>query len=401
MVIGRPNVIVMHLTKYFFVICNQCDERSRFKNIRLLSIMIRIQKRKHVKSLDGVRGLAVILVLITHCTYGKFLGGWIGVDVFFVLSGYLITSLLQFEYQKTEDLSFKNFYIRRVLRLYPALILCVILANILWSFSGPSAFSQGDRMIANLSSIFYFNNIINGTANANLAHLWSLSVEEHFYFIWPLLMYFFFLRLPVKKIFFNLSIIILLVWFFRIYVYNHNPTPIEFYHNRLKIDAYQFTFCKIDSILLGAMISFFYFKKEDDKFIPNKGGIKHFLFGLLILLLILISLTIDEKGALMKHGIFVLTNIVCVSLIIFALNYHDYFLLSNNFMCWFGTRSYGIYLYHFPVFLLLEKLRINHNTPNLLMVTALRLGISLVLAEISYRFMETPILRLKEKFNSN
>ena len=186
--------------------------------------MTTIQKKRHVNSLDGLRGLAVVLVLIHHCTYGIFIGGWIGVDIFFVLSGYLITSLIQAEYQKTGGLNFKNFYIRRVLRLYPALIFCVILANILWS-STVFKLMHVDRMVANFSSIFYFNNLIGGTTNGNLRHLWSLSVEEHFYFFWPILMYWFFSKMPIKKTFLILSISILIVWVFRIYVYNHDPTP--------------------------------------------------------------------------------------------------------------------------------------------------------------------------------
>ena len=176
--------------------------------------------------------------------------------------------------------------------------------------------------------------------------------------------------------------------------------PIGFYYDRLVIDAYKFTFCRVDSILLGAMISFFYAGNKDKVFISNNVA-KHFFFGLFIFLILLISFTIDEKGILMKHGLFILTNILCVSAIVFALNNPDYFLLDNKFMRWFGTRSYGIYLYHFPIFVLLEKIRVHNNIPSLLLVTSLRFGISLVLAEISYRFMETPILKLKDKFHSN
>ena len=234
-----------------------------------------------------------------------------------------------------------------------------------------------------------------------MGHLWSLSVEEHFYFLWPLLMYIFFLKMSLKKIFFSLSVIILLVWILRLYVYNCNPTPIAIYGDKLVINAYLFTFCRIDSILLGALISFFYFKNKGNLFVFS-NRINHFFFWILILLILIITLTIDNDGALMKHGFFILTNIVCFSLIIFALNNPDYFLLSNKFICWFGSRSYGIYLYHFPVFMLIYKLKvIDHYNLSFFWVTILRLGISLVLAEISYRLLETPILRLKEKFNSH
>ena len=360
-----------------------------------------VQKNNHIKSLDGVRGLAVILVFLNHWNLQRFTGGWIGVDIFFLLSGYLITSLIQLEYRKTGDISFKNFYMRRMLRLYPALIICVIIANILWSFNEPFIGGPADRLIATFSSIFYFNNLVVGSVNGNLGHLWSLSVEEHFYILWPLLMYLLFLKMPLKKILISLSVIILLVWIWRIYVYNCNPTPIAIYGNKLVINAYLFTFCRIDSILLGALISFYYFKNKSDLFVFS-NRINHVVFGILLLLLFIITLTIDNEGVLMKHGFFILTNLVCFSLIIFALNNPDYYLLSNQFIRWFGSRSYGIYLYHFPVFMLIYKLKIiDHYRFSFFWLTILRLGISMALAEISYRCMETPVLKLKEKFNSH
>ena len=356
-----------------------------------------IQQNNHIKSLDGVRGLAVILVFLNHWNLQKFIGGWIGVDVFFFLSGYLITSLIQMEYQKTGDLSFRKFYLRRILRLYPALILCVIIANILWSFNEPFIGGPGDRVIATLSSIFYFNNLVGGTSNGNLGHLWSLSVEEHFYFLWPILMFRFFLKISLKKIILYLSSIILLVWLLRIYVYNLNPTPVAPYSDKLVINAYQFTFCRIDSILLGALISFFYFKNNSSYFIFSKW-VNHFLFGIILILLLIILLIIDNCGVLMKHGFFILTNMVCFSLIIFAINNPDYYLLSNKIIRWFGSRSYGIYLYHYPIFMLIYKLKVINNCHlDFFWVTTLRLGIPLVLAEISFRFLETPFLKLKEK----
>ena len=109
---------------------------------------------KYIPSFDGIRAIAVILTLLLHASYGVFKGGWIGVDLFFMLSGYLITSLLQNEYSLTNNISFTKFYIRRALRLFPPLIISIALGNILWTFSANH--QSANRIIASLSGFFIF-----------------------------------------------------------------------------------------------------------------------------------------------------------------------------------------------------------------------------------------------------
>ncbi len=174
---------------------------------------------KYIPSLDGLRCLAVLLVLFVHGHYGYFKGGWIGVDIFFVLSGYLITNLIQTEYTATGLLSFKKFYVRRALRLFPPLILGVILGNALWPYTLSSS-DTPDQTLATLAGLFYFANCISPAYMANLDPLWSLSVEEHFYFIWPLMMVGFVLPASRQTRIIFLVISLLAIATFRVYTYN-------------------------------------------------------------------------------------------------------------------------------------------------------------------------------------
>lgn len=137
---------------------------------------------KYVPELDGLRGIAVLLVVLVHCKVPGFAGGFLGVDVFFVLSGYLITSILLAEH-RAGAIDLRRFYWRRALRLYPALLLMLtvylIVAPILW----PGKPHWRDALLAG----FYLSDYSYAFIQAPhyLSHTWSLAVEEHFYMLWP------------------------------------------------------------------------------------------------------------------------------------------------------------------------------------------------------------------------
>lgn len=172
---------------------------------------------QYLESLDSLRGLAVIVVLLFHGSYGLFAGGWIGVELFFVLSGYLITSLLYHEYSTSGNISLSKFYARRALRLLPALVIGVLIANLLWPFTN---LPGGNQLVASLAALFYSTNLISDVVAGNMSHFWSLSVEEHFYFIWPVLVLFFVFRIPLRNRILFLIILIFGLGVFRIFTFN-------------------------------------------------------------------------------------------------------------------------------------------------------------------------------------
>lgn len=148
-----------------------------------------------VPALDGVRAIAVLTVLAVHMQPKIFYGGVIGVDLFFVLSGFLITSILLSEYRETGSISIGRFYLRRALRLFPALALMVFVTVVYSYFFEPAerfdrlletvkwvaGYSLNWAVVWNLPNVHYFRSDL-------LLHCWSLAVEEQFYIVWPVLL---------------------------------------------------------------------------------------------------------------------------------------------------------------------------------------------------------------------
>ncbi len=142
----------------------------------------------HIESLDGLRGIAVLIVMAYHGGWFGISGGFIGVDLFFLLSGFLITRLLIDEHTRNGTISMKSFYIRRGLRLLPALLTLVAgvwLAAVLLESTGFRE-GLGGRTFWALSYLANWNDVFTGTHFGPFSHLWSLSVEEQFYVVWPL-----------------------------------------------------------------------------------------------------------------------------------------------------------------------------------------------------------------------
>jgi peptidoglycan/LPS O-acetylase OafA/YrhL len=342
----------------------------------------------YIQSLDNIRALAAIFVLLLHGSYGAVQGGWIGVDIFFVLSGYLITRLLMNEYGRDSNISIPQFYWRRAARLIPALLICILLSNILWSFSTEFFFEGSNRRLATVGSLLYFTNLLDGKISGNMAHLWSLSVEEHFYFLWPLLF------IPIMKIvkpsqrLIILGAAIFLVGVFKIFVF-HQLDEKSF--GPFIINSNRFTFCKIDGILMGAILAFWGVKPHPELKLQNK--IRDLALVLLALVYVVILFFLSEHNPVLKNGGFVIINLLTMFTIWFVVKNANHKWLNTAKLTWVGKRSYGIYLYHFPIFLALEAFRIPGDLYNLSLMTVLRFGITFVIANLSYKYIEQPILR--------
>lgn len=347
----------------------------------------------YINSFDGLRGIAAFFVLLLHGSYGFFQGGWIGVDLFFVLSGFLITSLLIAEYLKTKTISFSKFYVRRFLRLFPPLIACIVIANILWS--NTVLYPGANQKLATAGGLFYFTNLLQGNISGNLSHLWSLSVEEHFYIFFPLLALLFIFKLSHKNRITFLILMFFIVATLRIIVYNFQEF---FVFQKFTIDSNRFTFCKIDGIILGVILSFLSLNgKLLNNFFSSRTKNTTLLL-LLFIIFIIILFTLSENNKYWRNGGFILTDSLCFFTVITAIKNPKHFLLSNKVVTWLGKRSYGLYVYHFPIFLICENFRESHSTKNFLLVTIIRFCLSIGLAGLSYEYLEQPILKLKKRF---
>ena len=346
------------------------------------------QPFQYTPTFDGLRGIAILCVLLAHVS-SVFKGGWVGVDLFFVLSGYLITSLLRNEYYASGNISFGKFYVRRALRLVPALLICVTIANALWQFT--PHYYRPNRLLATLAGLFYFANLVRWPVLGLLQHLWSLSVEEHFYLVWPVIVSILLFRVSPRNGTFCLAITVFLLAALRIFVFHCKLT-----YGPFVINSYSFTLCRMDAILLGSLLALVLSHNTNVK--KRLKVNLHWSLGILLCLLATIVLFVPESNVYWHNGGFILTNLLCLSIVAIAAINPNQPLLSSNILRWIGRRSYGIYLYHFPIFLALGVL-IRENSPlNYLLVTALRLALTIFAAAVSYRFIERPVLRYKRRY---
>ncbi|MGI9665928.1 MAG: acyltransferase family protein [Acidimicrobiia bacterium] len=356
------------------------------------------EKLPYMRGIDGLRAIAVMAVLFYHADFTWARGGFLGVEVFFVISGYLITSLLLVEWLRTGTIGLKQFWIRRARRLLPAVFLLLAVVSVL------SILFYRDtvhRMLADvLAASGYVTNwylIVEDVSYFEtfgrpplLQHLWSLSLEEQFYVLWPLIFTFgmalfsFKRRQTTIRAFLGLTIVGIIASTALMamkYVPYEDPSRV-----------YYGTDTRAAGILVGVALSLVWipwrlnaslaFKKVR---LLNVTG----LGALAALLWILVAM--DEFAPLLYRGGFLITSVVTA--IVIAVTVHPAArlgpILEARPLKWVGTRSYGIYLWHWPIFMLMRPgFDVIDNT---YVVFAVRTALTFAIAEVSFRYVEAPI----------
>jgi peptidoglycan/LPS O-acetylase OafA/YrhL len=339
----------------------------------------------YVPALDGLRAFAVVLVILLHISYGYFYGGRIGVDVFFVLSGYLITGLLAVEFSASGTIRFDLFYARRFYRLLPPIVLTLLLAFLLRP-CGPWPLSS------TWAVLFSYANFLPKDRLGMLSPTWSLSVEEQFYLLWP--MFLLFLLKRKKGVFFRLvlpamlaaSSVALMV------VLSARGVDREF--------LYTFTPTHMDGLFVGAVVALLGRG-------PRVQQVAHtcsrfWLPEVVLAIILLHGLHILPYGDLLlpflKSPLFGLL-ILCI---VYEKREVFYIrLLRLPWAVWLGKRSYGLYLYHLPISYGLEVFRVKGSVVNLLVISVLRVVVPIIIADLSYRYIEMPFLRKKNTLKWN
>lgn len=344
----------------------------------------------HIVALDGLRGVAVGAVLLFH-SEGLLRGGFLGVDLFFVLSGYLITSLLIAEHETRGRLDLLAFWGRRLRRLLPAMLALVLYAAIYARFVAlPSELAslRADMLstlgyVSNWRAIFakrsYWDLFL---APSPLEHTWSLSIEEQFYVVWPLVAYFVFrfARNPKKALFVVASLCAVA----------SNLSLFARYDADHASRVYLATDTRAGAIALGAMLACLS-PMGEAKAKANKAltGLSFVAFAGILGGFVVAS---GEEPLLYRGGFlaFELATLVLLEACVRSPEGPAAKVLSLRPLGFLGEVSYGLYLWHWPIFGLLTSER-THLPPWLVLV--LRLVASLMAAALSYRFLEMPIRR--------
>lgn len=352
----------------------------------------------YLPGLDGVRALAVLGVLLYHGDLTWMRGGFLGVDVFFVLSGFLITTLIVEEYSRSGRINFKRFYLARARRLLPALLLMLVIVGMLAAFvyRESAATFRADA----LASLFYVTNWWFIFSDASyfeaigrppfLQHLWSLAVEEQFYLLWPALVLIL-LRWRGRRAVFYVALsaaVASTVWMAFLAISNGYPQEAD------PSRAYFGSDSHIMGLLLGAALAMVW--RPGRLSTRLTAGAKAVITAIGILALLGVAyffLFVGEySNFLYRGGFLVLSAIVCV-LIAAASHPGAPFgrMIGSQPWRYIGQRSYGLYLYHWPIYVITRpELDIPLDGPALL---ALRLGLTFAVAELSYRYVEIPIRR--------
>lgn len=338
---------------------------------------------KYLYEIDGLRAVAVTLVILFHLGFESFSGGFVGVDVFFVISGYLITSLIIKEI-KENKFSLLSFFSRRARRILPALFFYIFISLIIGLvYFPPHNLKDLGQSIFSISlfvsNIFFYietDYFKNTTELSPLLHTWSLSIETQYYFFYPILIIIF-LKINQK-----------IAKFFWISIGICSLLLSEIIINTDKSLSFFMLFTRFWELLIGGLLVFIVNMKKNDAWKFDKT------FQVIGLLLILIS-SITYSNKTNFPGIMALPPVIGTMLIIISANKKSLVtaLLNQKNLRYIGLISYSLYLSHFIIFTSLNVLGISLQNLSLKLMATV---ISFILAIFSYHFIEIP----SRKFNS-
>lgn len=343
--------------------------------------------------LNGLRGLAILIVFLVHGV-GRLPGclGFVGVDIFFVLSGFLITSLLIEEWEESRRISLGSFYMRRALRLFPALVVLLAAFDV-YSLCAHPGWRHKVDLIEVRATAFYYMNWKMSFRELNaiyLRHTWSLSLEEQFYLLWPPLL-FLLLRWTDRRSLLNF----ILLGIFCSVGWRWLSLAIE----NGRVDSWRMI-CgldtRADSLLIGCATAV----------IISSGFIREWNWtnralriSMIISLagLLLIGLLFDDSQVWMYCIGWLLISLFAAAVIIALMSEAAgsmRIFFEAHWLVYLGVISYSLYLWHYPIFVIL------HEDYKLSMIATTLLGgcMSFVAALGSYYLIERPCLRLKKRF---
>ena len=352
------------------------------------------KKRRYITGLDGIRAIAVIMVLAYHLKLALFKSGFLGVTVFFVLSGYLITGILISEVEEEGTIDLKNFWLRRIRRLVPAVMSMAVVIIFVSAVVNRIIFTKGCKDF--LASVLGFNNwwqIFNKVSYFEAAgvpspftHCWSLAIETQFYLIYPLILLGIYKLVKSRGegranrglLFAGVTLLLALISvILMIVLFDPQQDASRVYYG---------TDTRAFSLLFGALLAILW----DYRMVPRRlsASVNMVLGSVSFAVLLVMTIAINGSSNFWYRGGQFVGTILTVLVIYTVLGRKTWLsrFLSNPVLKWIGDRSYSIYLWHYPIILLISK-----GIKASWWITLIEIVLSVVLAELSYRFIETPI----------
>lgn len=350
-------------------------------------------KFEHSPALDGLRGVAILAVMAFNGNVAWMRGGFLGVDMFFALSGFLITCVLLQGYVKTSSIGLKNFYYRRALRLLPALFALMI------AVVGYALLLQpADKAALTLKGVLYtFLYVANWTqvppyfspGIGPLSHAWSLSVEEQFYIVWPLLLL---ILLKLKNKTVTVAVLCGLIAasiLTNILLWNANAPHLRMYFG---------SDTRAHQLLIGctAALLFAWGAIRPTQRLRLPLHVASAIGALGILFAFYFA---RHNTAFVYNGGFALAALATTLLILDVLLFPSLLSRAMEFrpLVWIGRISYGLYLWHYPIFEASRRLLEGRTSPVVYQLVGLIL--TFLVAAASFYFLEQPFLRMRRRFD--
>jgi peptidoglycan/LPS O-acetylase OafA/YrhL len=349
-----------------------------------------------IEGLDGLRALAIVGVLVYHLNAGWLPGGFLGVDVFFVVSGFLITSLLVREHRRTGRVALSQFWVRRARRLVPALVLCVAVSVLMARIVSQDLLVGIDRQVTgalsfstNWVEIVAGSSYFDQTAPQLFMNFWSLAVEEQFYLVWP------FVTIALLSLAGRVRVRVALA----IGAASALLMAVLFTPGSDATRVYYGTDTHLAGLMVGAALAFAWASPRlSSRVTPSRWGpYGRYAVPLAAVVLLAEMVLLDEESTLTFRGGILLASVATAVLVMGVLDHRPrgstlvQRTARHPAATWVGARSYSIYLWHWPVILLVAL--DNPSAPGTTSHWLTRVWcvlVTLALADLTFRFVETP-----------
>jgi len=346
----------------------------------------------YVRGIDGLRGVAVTIVMLFHFYPLAFTGGFVGVDVFFVISGFLITLIFIDEKNKSGYINIKNFILKRVIRLVPAMLVMLFFLS-LWLYSTLSRVAFEAYLFEFLSALFYVSNWVrafDGHAMPYLGHTWSLSIEEQFYILWPLL----FLAMTKNRGYRELFVVVCFL-FCLVAVYRYVSIDQHIYSIKRLYNGFD---TRADSLLAGCILALLMSGEKSLEFLRSVSASwqKKIIWLASLFMLLAAMLFVWYEPYVYRYGLLLVYLASAALIAVIYLKGEEFDTpFEHPAVVYVGKISYGLYLWHYPVFKL-SKAQYGDGFGVLLWSTTL----VFIVAVLSFKYVESPLrVLLRKRFS--